>query len=195
MPFSCYSGRRLIINLKEESFRFEEIERSVYAQYTGGRGINAFYAYSKRLHLLEDAFSEGNRILLAPGALVGMPCLFANRMTITAKSPLTDLLGDSNIGGDFGIYLKWAEIDQVVIENKARRRLFLLITKDNCVFEDADDIWGKDADEADSMLKDKFKRRKYLSTLTIGPAGEQRVKFASIHSGVHAAGRTGLGAP
>ena len=183
----------MVVNLEEQTFHFESISGSVYEKYLGGRGINAHYAYANQIHL-ENAFSENNKILLAPGALTGMPCLYANRMTITSKSPLTNLLGDSNIGGDFPIYLKWAEIDQVVIEGKSDKPVLVVISKTKCLFWDAEFCWGKDTDETQILLKERIPQSKYVSALVIGPAGENKVRYASIHSGSHAAGRTGLGA-
>ncbi len=190
---SCYSGRRLVVDLEQRSFGFEIIEPQEFRKYVGGRGLNAHYAYSRKLHLA-DAFSDENELLIAPGALVGMPCLFANRTTLTSKSPLTGLLGDSNVGGDFGVFLKWAEIDQVVIRGRSASPCFLVIKKNGCLFEDASDLWGRDVGETEEILRQRYGSSKRSSTLTIGPGGENRVRFASIHSGAHAAGRTGLGA-
>ncbi len=190
---SCYSGRRLVVDLEKKSFQFDPIEPSEFKNFVGGRGLNAYYAYTRKLHLV-DAFSERNELLIAPGALVGMPCLYANRMTLTSKSPLTGLLGDSNVGGDFGVFLKWAEVDQVVIQGKSATPCVLIIKKNSCLFEDASDLWGKDVGEAEEFLRQNYGQVKRFSSLTIGPGGENRVRFASVHSGAHAAGRTGLGA-
>lgn len=190
---SCYSGRRLVIDLSSKEFRIEKIEENEYKLFIGGRGLNAYYAYRHKLHLCAP-FSDKNMLLFSPGALVGMPCLYANRMTVTSKSPLTDFLGDSNVGGNFPVFLKWAEWDQVVIEKKSDKPLYLVIDKNKCTFEDASYLWGIDSDEAETALLQKYKNKKNIACMVIGQGGENKVRFASIHSGAHAAGRTGMGA-
>ena len=56
---SCYSGRRLVVDLEKKSFQFDPIEPSEFKNFVGGRGLNAHYAYTRKLHLV-DAFSERN---------------------------------------------------------------------------------------------------------------------------------------
>ena len=65
-------------------------------------------------------------------------------MTISGKSPLTGILGDSAAGGFFGPELKQAGYDQVVMTGKAEKPCYLLIADDHVEVRDASHLWGRD---------------------------------------------------
>lgn len=187
----CY-GKRLRIDLSNLKFYEEQIPIEVIKNYIGGRGLNI------RLMLDEiepgiDPFSEKNLLVLGVGPLIGTATLFANRLTISGKSPLTEVLGDSSIGGEVGTKMKNAGFDQVIITGKSTQPLYLIITDNGVEFKDASHIWGKNISEANLLIKREIGDIK-ASMLCIGPAGENMVRYACILSDDHAAGRTGMGA-
>jgi len=120
------------------------------------------------------------------------PC--ASRFTVTSKSPLTKIFGDSNAGGFFPVRVKQAGYDHIVIRGRADGPVALLIEKGKKPeLVDASEMWG-----LDSYATDEFIHKKYGSceTARIGPAGENMVRYASILSGtkrVGANGRAGMG--
>jgi len=101
---------------------------------------------------------------------------------------LTGLLTSSNCGGDFGLNLKRAGYDALIIKNKSESPIWIEINEDKVLFHDAKDLWGKRVSETQKALDPK------AGKLVIGPAGENLVKYASIFSGERAAGRGGAGA-
>ena len=111
-----------------------------------------------------------------------------------AKSPVTGALGDSGMGGYLSSELKFAGYDHLVIEGKAEKPVYLSIRDDRVEIRDASAIWGHDTYETPEMVRQEL-QDPAAKVVSIGPAGERLVVYASINSGTgNAAARTGLGA-
>jgi len=111
-----------------------------------------------------------------------------------SKSPVTGALGDAGMGGYFGAELKFAGYDNLVIEGKAERPVYLSIRDDEVEVRDASLIWGHDTYETPEMVRQDL-NDPGAAVVSIGPAGERLVVYASILSPTgNAAARTGLGA-
>ena len=160
--------------------------------FLGGRGIDMYLLYN----LVEkgiNPFHPDNVFLVGVGLLVGIPGLGAARTDVAAKSPLTGGLGDSNIGGFFGVTLRMAGFDHLVIKGKAEKPVYLWIHDGIVEMKDASHLWGTDTFEAQEALKEE--NGKDVQCLVIGQAGENLVRFACVRSGLKSsAGRTGMGA-
>src|SRR3989338_7408292 len=114
------------------------------------------------------------------------------RTTISGVSPDTGFLGDANIGGHFGSWLKRTPFSYLVITGKSPKPVYILIENEKISFSDADFLRGKDTQDTQAALKQKHGEN--AQCLVIGPAGENLVKFACImHRKKNAAARTGLG--
>ena len=88
--------------------------------YIGGAGINARLLYDlMRTNPQADALSPENPLIFGCGPLVGTTFPCASRFTVTGKSPLTGIFGDTNAGGWFPVRLKQAGYDHIVIQGKA----------------------------------------------------------------------------
>jgi aldehyde:ferredoxin oxidoreductase len=114
---------------------------------------------------------------------------------MVARSPLTGIFGESNVGGSWAVHFKRAGFDGIVIRGKSEAPVYLWIRDRKVEFRDARPIWGKDSYESAEWLKRET--MKEATAAVIGPAGERMAKIASIpHIGpiVRAAARTGLGA-
>jgi len=120
------------------------------------------------------------------------PC--ASRYTVTSKSPLTGIFGDSNAGGFFGPRVKQAGYDHIIIKGKSDSPVAILMEKGKTPeLADATDMWGLDTYATDEKIRKKYGR---CESARIGPAGENMVRYANILSGskrVGANGRTGMG--
>ncbi len=118
------------------------------------------------------------------------------RTTVTAKSPMGSPpgFGDSNMGGHWGPELKYAGYDQLVIQGKASRPVYLWIENDRVEIRDASHLLGKQVPEADALIKEELNNPE-IHVALIGPAGENLVRYACIMNDVYrAAGRSGMGA-
>ncbi len=185
-------GHLLHVNLTAGTIslvKFSETGKS----FLGGRGFNIWYLFN-HLEKGTDPLGEDNILLISCGLLTGSAAPASSRLHINSLSPLTGILGSSNIGGYAGAWLRSCNIASIIITGKSVRPVYLYINPHDIHLADAQDLWGKQTIEAQNLLNAKHGHKK-IKTLVIGPAGENLVRFAAIISGKdHAAGRTGMGA-
>jgi aldehyde:ferredoxin oxidoreductase len=145
--------------------------------------------YSKEL----DPFSPGNPLIFGAGLLTGT-LGFGSRMNITAKSPESGHLGDSNMGGDFGAELVKAGLSHLVITGKSQKPVYLMIKNGEIEVRDARKFSGLDTVETQKAIRQELGDEK-IQVACIGLAGENLVRYAAIRTGMkNSAGRTGMGA-
>jgi len=190
-----WNGKRLRVNLSTGECRVEPIPPAFREKWLGGRGFNAAVLYEE-VGPEVDPFDPENRLIFGVGPLTGTfsPC--SGRTTITSRSPLQYPcgIGDANMGGHWGPELKFAGYDQLIIQGKAPHPVYLWIDDDKVEIRDARHLWGKIVSQADAMIKEELKSEDIHIAL-IGPAGENKVRFACVLNDVsRAAGRTGMGA-
>jgi len=179
------------IDLETKSLHSERISPGLRRLFLGGRGINAVLLFQHTRAGMDPLAAEAP-LIVGAGLLSGLPCPSASRCSITAKSPETDLLADSNIGGFFAAELRKTGFDHLLIQGASRDPVYLLITAGALQIKDASHLWGKDSIETTELLKDTH--GKSSQVLCIGQAGENRVRFACVrHGRKSAAGRGGLG--
>ena len=190
--YAGYMGKVMLIDLTTETvteYPWSDEERELYL---GGK-IMAARILCDHLTGKETAFSEENWIVISTGPLSGTGAPSSARFNISALSPQTGILASSNCGGSFGLYLKRAGYDAIILKGKCQSRKWLEIVDDQFIFHDADDLWGTKTGECQELLTGKVSTKKF-GKLCIGPAGENQVLYAGIISDERASGRTGLGA-
>ena len=89
-----------------------------------------------------DPFGPENVIVVTTGPLTGTGAPMASRFNVSSISPLTGLLASSNCGGSFGLHLKKAGCDGLVITGRADAPVWVEIAEDGVRFHDASDLWG-----------------------------------------------------
>lgn len=185
-------GRILRVNLTEGKANTEPVE--FYTErFIGGKGIDIKILFD-RVNPSTGPFDAGNLLLFGVGLLVGTPFPAACRVNVMSKSPVTGALGDSDMGGYLGAELKFAGYDNLVIEGKAERPVYLSIRDDKVEIRDASFLWGHDTYETPEMIRKDLNDPGGV-VVSIGPAGERLVVYASIMSPTgNAAARTGVGA-
>jgi aldehyde:ferredoxin oxidoreductase len=188
-----YGGRLLRIDLTEKRYKINKLKKNWMKNVIGGRAAN-----SKRLfeELNPDCnpLDPENILIFGIGPLTGSFLPASAYFTISAKSPLTGILGDSAAGGQFGAEMKLTGFDQIIITGKASKLLYLMITESEVEFIECPDLRGKYIVDATHEIR---KKQRDFSTqvAAIGPAGENMVLYSSvISSGNRASGRTGMGA-
>lgn len=186
-----YWGKIAEVDLSNRRIEFKEIEYDVLKKYIGGRGLGA-YLYTKYVPEIDvDPMTEKNPIIIATGPLTGTPASTAGRISATTRSPLTGTILDSNAGGMFGAPFKYSGIDAMVIIGKSEKPVYIFINNDQISIEDAGELWGKGTGETTKILKAKHKA---MSVISIGPAAENGVLYASVMvDGDRGFGRGGLG--
>ena len=190
--YAGYMGKVMLVDLTAETveeYPWTDQERELYL---GGK-IMAARILCDHLTGKETAFSEENWMVISTGPLSGTGAPSSARFNISALSPQTGILASSNCGGSFGLYLKKAGMDALILKGKCKTRRWLEIQDDQFIFHDADDLWGTKTGQCQQLLAGKVSTKKF-GKLCIGPAGENQVLYAGIISDERASGRTGLGA-
>lgn len=183
----------LRINLSNKDISQEDVSTEDELNFIGGIGLSTAI-FSREVSSDVDPLGEGNLLIFSVGPFCGTAIPFCGRHFVMAKSPLTNILGESSSGGFFGKELKSSGFDFVIITGKSETPVFLYINDGKAEILDATDLWGKGTQDTDKAVKDKLGDQK-VKVATIGPAGENLVKYACIINGkTHAAGRCGLGA-
>jgi len=189
-----FMGRILTIDLTDKTSVVVEKDKNFYKTYLGG----AFMAAKLFQEAVEDmqpstAFEAANPLVFATGPLAGARICGSTRVNVVSLSPETTGIFTSQAGGEFGPDIKRAGFDALVITGASDAPVFLDITNDRVVFQDAAALWGLDRRQTYDRLK--AWREKNTSIATIGPAGENRIRHANImFEPDHYAGRGGLGA-
>lgn len=187
-------ARVLRINLTERNIAEDEIRTEVVRSYLGGSGLGVRLLYDETSKDIEPLSSE-NTLIIMTGPLTGTPVPTSGRISVVARSPITKIWGESEAGGTFGVKLRKAGYDGIIISGKSEKPIYLLISDKEVILRDARHLWGKDTFETDVLVKKETSGK--ASTICIGPSGESQIKLSSIISdGLHgrAAGRCGLGA-
>jgi len=183
------SNRVLLVNLTRKQFETYHVKDRERRLYLGGKGLG-LKLICDRMKPRVDPLGEENIIAFMPGVLMGTGAPCSARFASVTKSPLTGIMGASSCGGPFGMHLKTAGWDGLLIRGKSDFPSYLLITGDGVEFKDAKDLWGLDSFTVQSELAERHQG----GALVIGPAGENLVRFANIVSGERFLGRGGMGA-
>lgn len=190
---SGWTGKLLRVNLTTGISKIEDIPKDWLADYIGGRGLAARYLYEE-MDPTADPLSPENKLIFATGPLTGTPVPCGARYMVVTKGALTDAITTSNSGGHWGPELKFAGYDLVILEGKAPKPSYLFVYDDQVEVRDAAKYWGKGVFATEDGLREELGIPE-LRIASIGPAGENQVRFACIMNDKHrAAGRSGVGA-
>jgi aldehyde:ferredoxin oxidoreductase len=187
-----WSGRILRVNLSLNKISTQKFNSEFALNFLGGRGFAIKILWDELTPGI-DPLSPENKLVFATGPLTGLPIPSSGKIVVASKSPLTGGYGDGNLGSIAAVELRKAGYDAVVIEGKAEKPCYINIEDDLVEIINADDLWGLTTFECERRLKQKH--GKNIGVLTIGPAGENLVKYANILSQEgRAGGRPGIGA-
>ena len=186
-------GQILHVDLAEKKVFVEPFASDVVDSFIGGRGFNVWHLYN-HLPVNTGPLSPENILMLSCGFLTGSSAPTASRLHFNALSPLTGILGSSNVGGYAGAWLRSCGLYSVAIKSKASHPVYLYISENNVEIMDARSLWGLDTLATQENIKKQLNNAK-VKILAIGPGGENGARFACIMTDKdHAAGRTGMGA-
>lgn len=180
------------VDLTSRQVEVRDLPEEISQSYLGGRAVNMVLLY----HLLGpgvEPLSPENVLIFGTGTLTGSPALSSARTNVTAKSPHSGLLGDSNAGGHFGAQLKWTGIDHIVFSGKSEKPVYLRLDDGNFEFVNASPLESLTAPETIDHIKQDLGEE--VEVAAIGPAGRRQVVFANIMNSLNNAwGHTGVGA-
>lgn len=192
-PYAGYAGRYLRVDLTSGRLDARPLPLDWVENYLGGNGIGGRILWDE-VPPEADPLGPDNKLIVATGPLCGGLMPNASRMEFIAKSPLTGIYGDSNVGGHFGPELKLAGFDLIVIEGKSPRPVYLFIRDGRAELRDAAHLWGLGGYETEKAIQ-RDNRDPAVKTAVIGQAGEHQVRYAAIMvSWSRHAARSGMGA-
>ncbi len=184
-------GRILRVDLSRKIWEAEEIPPEVIHDYVGGLGL-AVRILCAETGPTTDPFGPENVLIVSAGFLNGMDGATAYRAEVTTKSPLTGIAGTGNFGGLFGSRLKRAGIEAVVLTGESSEPVYLVIDDGRIALREARHIWGRDTFATVAVVRGELGED--FSVMAIGPAGENRVRFACpVVDCYHAPGRSHAG--
>ncbi|MBW1790474.1 MAG: aldehyde ferredoxin oxidoreductase, partial [Deltaproteobacteria bacterium] len=189
-----YHGKLLWVNLDERKIEVRGLDDAVLEKYVGAAGLCARTLYDETT-ADTDPLGPENVLVAFTGPFTDTRVPSSSRHHVMARSPLTGILGESDVGGSWGVHFKRTGYDGIAVIGRADSPVYLWIHDNGVEIRDARPIWGQDTYASAKWLKSETNEK--ASAAVIGPAGEQLVKFASIsHIGtiVRSAGRTGMGA-
>jgi len=184
------AGKLLRIDLSDKGYWEEEIPDKYYSEFISARGLSDRYLY----HELEpeiDPLSPQNKIILSIGVLGGTGVQGFSKWAVSSKSPLTGTIFRSITGGNFGVWMKYAGYDLIIVQGRAENFSYIHIDEDGVHFLDAEDLLGLDPRQVQKVLMDKHGAK--TESACIGIAGERLIRYAVITSGERTASRGGMG--
>lgn len=188
-----YHGKILRVDLSRSRTWVEEKDEQFFRLYMGGGALGAYYVL-QNVKPGTDAFAPENVIVFGGSVVTGARIAGFTRHSITSVSPLTGGVSDSEAGGFWGRELKVAGFDAVVVEGRSPHPVYLWIKDGVVEIKDALHLWGKVTGDAQEMIREENGDRK-IRVLGIGPAGENKVRYACVINELKDAnGRGGLGA-
>jgi aldehyde:ferredoxin oxidoreductase len=193
---SGYFRKRLHVNLTGGRCDYLDLSDAFLEKYVGGRGFGAKLVWDNLVkhNFNVNPLGEENLVIIAPGPLSGVYLPSSGKNSFIAISPATRLYGDSSIGGGFGVELRQTGIDVLTIDGKAPELSVLFIDDGESTIVPFPELKGKTSLEAEGLIRERLDTQT-AHIATIGPAGENLVKFACVNTDWgRNAGRTGFGA-
>ena len=187
-----YSKKILEIDLSSKTTRIRKLSDRFILKYIGGRGFGAKLVWDNLRPDL-DPLSPDNVVVIAPGPLTGVFLPASGKTSFVSISPATGIYADSNVGGMFGVELRQAGYDAMLIRGRADKLSYIWIDNGQVEIVANDDLKGKGYLEAEGIIRHEI-GDEMVKVAGIGPAGENLVRFACINADWgRNAGRTGMG--
>ena len=138
-------------------------------------------------------FDPANCLTFGAGTLNGIAQSGAGKWATTGICPSIYMNAGSAATASFGIEMKAAGYDAIVVTGRAEKPVYLVVDDDRAVLKGASRLWGKDAYEAEDAIH--ATEGDNYEVLSIGQAAERGVRFANIQTRKKSyCGRSGMGA-
>src|SRR5215213_458145 len=175
-----YKSQVWRVNVREQTLKQEPVPESW--QRLGGRGLLA------RILLDEvdaqcDPLGPGNKLIFAPGLLVGHMLSSTDRISVGGKSPLTRGIKEANAGGRTGLHMTHMGIHALIVEDVPQEDGYWVLhlsLSNGAKWEPADDLVGLGVYATAPKLIEKYGDK--VAIAMIGPGGEMRLKAAGIQN-------------
>ena len=174
-----YKSQIWRINVREQSLKRESVPQNW--RRLGGRGLLTHILLDE-VDAKCDPLGPENKLIFAPGLLVGHMLSSTDRISIGGKSPLTGGIKEANAGGRTGYHMAFMGIHALIIEDAPKEDGYwvLHLSLNGAKWEKADDLVGVGVYETAPKLIEKYGDK--VAIALIGPGGEMRMKSAGIQN-------------
>ena len=188
-----YNNKILRVNLTNGTTKIEVPTDEFERKWIGGAGFGTYFLFNETKAGI-DPLGPDNKLMMMAGPLTGYPYSGSGRNNVVTKSPLTNGYAKSEVGGFFGAEMRRAGFDGIIVEGKSPKPVYLFLHDGQAEIKDASKLWGHTTKETEDMIRDE-NNDKRIRIASIGPGGENMIKFACIINDLkEAAGRGGTGA-
>ena len=201
-----YAGKFLKVDLSDSTSKDITLDEKWLKDYVGGRALAAKILCERMINRWRqlDPLGPENILLFLPGPLTGF--FPGGRVCVSGKSPQSNGVVGSTVGGEFGVELRCAGYDGIIVLGEAEKPVYIFIKDSDVEIREAGKIWSKDGKETNKLLNVECRRLlderyprygawKEPAKVYIGPAGENMVRTAAVMAKwTHAAGYGGYGA-
>ncbi len=186
-----YAGKILMVDLSKGKVKSVRLSETLIEFFLGGLGGN-LKLVSELTERWVNPYSPDASLVFGVGPLVGTMAPGAAKVSAVCKFPLTETYGFASGGILFGLMMKAAGYDHIVVKGRARKPVYLGIFDDGVEILDAGDLWGRDVYDVTGELQGQHGP---CGVLTIGSAGEKLVRFSvAVMDSCSSLGRGGMGA-
>jgi aldehyde:ferredoxin oxidoreductase len=190
-----YAGKLLSVDMTNATLSDLRFDEAMLRAYVGGTGIGVKILYDDVSPSIAWSHPD-NRFIVASGPLGGTSIGGSGTISVITKGALTNGATATQANGYFGAFLKSSGYDGVVMYGSAKRWMYLHIDNGTAELRDASHLMRRDTYETTDLIKDELgKQDLQMSVVSIGPAGEQLVRFAGVFVDKgHSASHNGTGA-
>jgi aldehyde:ferredoxin oxidoreductase len=190
-----HTGRLLRVDLTQGKSYSQPLDGAVLRKYVGGATLGIKFLYDEVPPGVEWSAPE-NRLFLGSGPLGGTKIGGSGTVAVVTKGALTNGIASTQANGFFGAFLRFSGFDGVLLQGAAPEWVYLYVHDGIAEFRGASHLVGKNTFEVDHMIREELQKKgKEISVLSIGPAGENLVRFACIFVDKgHIAAHNGVGA-
>ncbi len=188
-----YMGKMLRVDLGNGRIYEEELTESTLKKWVGGIGLGMKYLFEEVPPEVEW-HNPGNRFIMASGPLGGTQVSGSGTFCVCTKGAMTGGATSTQANGYFGAYLRHCGYDGLILQGSSPEWVYLYIDEKDVSLRSADHLIGLDTWTIQENLHKALGTNK-VSIFSIGPAGENRVRFAAlVGDDGHIAAHNGVGA-
>lgn len=190
-----YAGKMLRVDLSSGILSGVPFDEATLRKYLGGIALGMKLLYEEVPPEVQWNDPD-NRLIFATGPLTGTRVMGSGSFCVITKGPMTNGATSTQANGFLGAYMKFSGFDGVIVQGKADRLVYLYIHDGIAEIRDAGHLKGKGTRDVENLVNEEMGTKGHaLSVFSIGPAGENLVRFAGILGDYgHSASHNGVGA-
>ena len=190
-----FAGKYLRVDMTEGRLEDQLFDEHALRTYLGGTGVGSRMLYDE-VPPTSEWSDPVNMVSIASGPLGGTSVGGSGTISVVTKGALTNGATSVQANGYFGAYMKLSGYDGIIVQGRSEDWKYLMVRDGSAELMDAGKLVGLDTYEvADALKGEHGAQRRGASVLSIGPAGENLVRWAGVFVDYgHSASHNGPGA-